>query len=95
MNIYDAFTHQLLTAPDLSAGYLVEGVIVTGYTNEVMSDTVTEYRPNGIRHRVPVTEPCQWYYPNPSTASEPAEKTIDEKISDAVTVAVALAQGGL
>ena len=90
MTIYNSATWEPIASPDLSAGYLVDGTIITGYTTEVMDNTVTAARPNGIKHRVPVTESCQWYYPNPN----PEEKTVDQKISDAVTAAVALAQGG-
>ena len=92
MVIYDAITRQPIESPDLEKGYLVAGTIVTGYTTEVFPYTVTDVRPNGIKHRVPVYEECQWYYPN--SDSVPEEKTIDQKISDAVTAAVALAQGG-
>lgn len=92
MAIYDAITREPVEFPDLKKGYLVDGTIITGYTTEVFPNTITEARPNGIKHRVPVYEECQWYYPN--SDSVPEEKTIDQKISDAVTAAVALAQGG-
>ena len=92
MNVYNANTGELLESPDLEAGYLVEGEKVTGYRMEVLDGTVTEERPEGLRREVPVTETCQWYYPDRDPA--PEEKTIDQKISDAVTAAVALAQGG-
>lgn len=96
MKIYNAVTREPIESPDLSAGYLVDGTIITGYTTEVMPRTITNSRPGGIKHRVPVTEPCQWYYPNPpEMGTGQPEKTVDQKISDAVTAAVALAQGGL
>lgn len=96
MAIYDANTGQLIESPDLSAGYLVDGTIATGYTTEVMGGTVTDDRPNGIRRRVPVTEPCQWYYLNgKEQETGTGEKTVDQKITDAVTAAVALAKGGI
>ena len=68
MKIYDENTRLEITAPDLSAGCLYNGVIVTGQTEpryEVMDGTVTADRPNGLRHLVPaqdITEPCQWYH---------------------------------
>lgn len=73
MAIYDASTRKPIESPDLSSGYLVEGIIVTGYTTEVFPNTITEARPNGIKHRVPVVEECQWFYPNqvPETPVEP------------------------
>ena len=96
MAIYDAITQQPIESPDLSAGYLVDGTIITGYTTEVMPGTITDSRPNGIRRRVPVTEPCQWYYLNEAEQETGTdEKTVDQKITDAVTAAVALAQGGM
>ena len=68
MKIYDETTREEITNPDLSAGYLYDGVIVTGQTEEliqVMEGTVTDDRPEGLRRLVPardITEPCQWYH---------------------------------
>lgn len=68
MKIYDEITREEITEPDLSAGYVYDGYIVTGHTEErieVMEGTVTEARPEGLKHRVPaqdITEPCQWYH---------------------------------
>lgn len=62
MKIYDELTHAELENPDLSAGRLYESVIVTGQSVEVMPGTVTEVRPQGLRHRVAVAEPCQYYH---------------------------------
>ena len=68
MKIYDEITREEITEPDLSAGYVYDGVIVTGRTEErieVMDGTVTASRPDGLRRRVPaqdITEPCLWYH---------------------------------
>lgn len=68
MQIYDEQTRQPIQSPDLSAGCLYDGVIVTGRTEahtEVMAGTVTEDRPAGLRRMVPaqdIAEPCQWYH---------------------------------
>lgn len=68
MKIYDEITLEEITAPDLSAGRLYEGEIITGHTEEyleVMDGTVTESRPDGLRRLVPamaITEPCQYYH---------------------------------
>lgn len=68
MAIYDELTKEPIENPDLEAGYVYDGNIVTGYTEgyyEVMDKTVTEKRPNGLRHWVapkPILEPCQWYH---------------------------------
>ena len=68
MKIYDEITREEITEPDLSAGSVYDGVIVTGHTEErieVMEGTVTEDRPEGLRRLIPaqdITEPCQWYH---------------------------------
>lgn len=68
MKIYDEITKYELTDPDLEAGYLYDGVIVTGRTEErieIMPGTVTDSRPEGLRRLIPaqdITEPCQWYH---------------------------------
>lgn len=68
MKIYDEITREELTDPDLSAGRLYCGEIVTGHTEEhleVMEGTVTEARPEGLRRLVPaadITEPCRFYH---------------------------------
>lgn len=68
MKIYDEITREELTDPDLSAGRLYDGEIVTGHTEEsleVMDGTVTEDRPEGLRRLVPaaeITEACRYYH---------------------------------
>lgn len=68
MKIYEESTRAEMTKPDLSAGYVYDGVIVTGRTEsetEVMPGTVTVERPEGLRRFMPaqdITEPCQWYH---------------------------------
>lgn len=68
MKIYDELTHEEIASPDLSAGYVYDGVLVTGRTEahtEVMAGTVTQTRPAGLRRMVParnITEPCQYYH---------------------------------
>lgn len=68
MKIYDETTKEEILVPDLALGYVYDGVIVTGRTEEryeVMEGTITEDRPEGLRRLIPaqdVTEPCQWYH---------------------------------
>ena len=68
MKIYDEITREEIQDPDLSVGYVYDGYIVTGRTEEryeVMEGTVTEDRPEGLRRLIPaqdITEPCQWYH---------------------------------
>lgn len=68
MKIYDELTQEEIFSPDLEAGFLYDGVIVTGRAEEhyeIMAGTVTEDRPAGLRRLVPaqdITEPCQWYH---------------------------------
>ena len=68
MKIYDEITKEEIQDPNLSAGYVYDGYIVTGRTEEryeVMGGTITEDRPEGLRILIPaqdITEPCQWYH---------------------------------
>lgn len=68
MKIYDEITRAEVTDPDLRAGYLYDGEMVTGHTEEhleVMDGTVTEARPEGLRRLVPaydIAEPCLFYH---------------------------------
>lgn len=68
MKIYDEITKEELKSPDLTVGCLYNGAIVTGRVEErieVIDGTVTEDRPEGLRHLVPaqdIVEPCQWYH---------------------------------
>ena len=71
--IYDAVTREPIESPDLEKGYLLDGTLITGYTTEVFPNTVTDARPNGIKHRVPVYERCQWYHLNPEEPETPVE----------------------
>lgn len=102
MKIYDEITREEITEPNLFSGYVYNGVIVMGRTEErieVMDGTVTESRPDGLRRLIPaqdITEPCQWYhtYTEEEIANSQQDKSVDQKISDAVTAAVTLAMGG-
>lgn len=68
MKIYDETTREEILVPDLALGYVYDGYIVTGRTEErieVTDGTVTEARPEGLRRLIPaqdITEPCQWYH---------------------------------
>lgn len=62
MKIYDELTGAEITNPDLSSGYVYDGIKVIGVEPEhyeVMDGT------NGLRKLVPaknITEPCQYYH---------------------------------
>ena len=68
MKVYDEETREEIAVPDLEAGYVYDGVIVTGKIEEhyeVMPETVTDKRPEGLRRLVPardITEPCKYYH---------------------------------
>ena len=85
MDIYDEITGQKITDPDLSAGYLYDGVIVTGRVEEhiqVMEGTVTADRPDGLRRLVPardITEPCRWYH---TYTEEDKQAAVSDKLSE-------------
>lgn len=85
MKIYDELTRAEITDPDLEAGYLYSGEIVTGQTEEhteVMEGTVTEERPDGLRRLVPaqeITEPCQWYR---TYTPEDKQSALNDKLAE-------------
>lgn len=89
MAIYDELTKEPIENPDLEAGYVYDGVIITGYTEgryEVMQETVTEKRPKGLRTWVPpepITEPCQWYhkYTEEELAQQQEDKDTQKRIA--------------
>lgn len=68
LKIYDETTGLEVTEPDLTAGCLYSEVRITGYEDaytEVVAQTVTAERPEGLRRTVParpITETCQWYH---------------------------------
>lgn len=67
MKIYDEETKQEIQNPDLSLGYLYEGIIVTGYTEahyEYLEGTEELNPPNGLTRYIesePVIEKCYYY----------------------------------
>ena len=89
MKIYDEITREEITDPNLSAGYVYDGVLVTGHTEErieVMEGTVTEDRPEGLRRLIPaqdITEPCQWYhaYTEEELAQQAQDRTTEERLA--------------
>ena len=89
MKIYDEITREEITDPDLSAGYVYDGFIVTGRTEEryeVMEGTITEDRPEGLRRLIPaqdITEPCQWYhtYTEEELEQKQGGETVDTDIN--------------
>lgn len=68
MTIYDEITKEPIVDPDLSAGYLYNGKIQTGMTEEkivVMDGTVNSRNPDGLKKRIPpqpIYENCQYYH---------------------------------
>lgn len=89
MKIYDEITREEILVPDLALGYVYDGVIVTGRTEEryeVMEGTVTEDRPEGLRRLIPaqdITEPCQWYhkYTEEELAQQGQNKDLEERLA--------------
>lgn len=95
MKTYNAITGEEIESPDLEAGYTYPGKRYIGTQKVVMQGSVERYPPDGLRHEEPVYEDCLFWQPNPTEPSEQQEPDIDTKISNAVTAAVALAQGGM
>lgn len=85
MKIYDETTKKEVTNPDLSAGYLYEGTIVTGHveeSKEVMSGTITDKYPMGWRQVIPahdILEKCMYYH---TYTESDKEQAISEKIEE-------------
>lgn len=84
MKIYDEITKEEILDPDLSAGYVYNGYIVTGHTEErieVMEGTVTEDRPEGLRRLIPekvLHEECLLYHAY--TVEDLAEKNAPSQL---------------
>lgn len=98
---FDDVTGLPVESPDLTAGIVYAGRRIVGYTEETkvpMNGTASPRNPMGLYKRVPpkpIYEDCQWYHRwTEEELAAQNQKTVDEKISDAVTAAVALAQGG-
>lgn len=78
MTIYHEFTGEVIADPDLSAGYLYDGTVVTGQR------TVKMEGESGLRMMEDVTEPCKVYHPYtggenvPSSGSSEDAATWDE-----------------
>lgn len=89
MTIYDESTNLPIEDPDLSAGFVYDGVRIIGYTDgyyKVMQGTVTEKRPKGLRTWIPpepITEPCQWYhkYTEEELAQQQEDKDTQKRIA--------------
>lgn len=90
MKIYDEITHKELTASDESKGYLYNGSIKTGQTEdtyEIMEGTKTEENPNGLRRLIPghdIYEDCQYYhtYSEEELAQKKAEAEAEQLAKD-------------
>lgn len=90
MKIYDEITHKELTAPDESKGYLYNGSIKTGQTEdtyEIMEGTKTEENPNGLRRLIPghdIYEDCKYYhtYSEEELAQKKAEAEAEQLAKD-------------
>lgn len=94
MKIIDEKTQKEITAPDLEAGYLYDGIIVIGQTKghyEVFEDTITKNRPKGLRHWIQpqnITEPCQWYHGYTAEEIEEEKALKNEELSAACEDAI-------
>lgn len=85
MKIYDEITHEEIQSPDLSAGYVYDGTIVTGTTEaryEVMEGTITEDRPDGLRKYIPsedIVEKCKYFH---AYSEEEKEEIKNQKVNE-------------
>lgn len=69
MTIYHEFTGEVIADPDLSAGYLYDGTVVTGQR------TVKMEGESGLRVMEDVTEPCMVYHPYTGNENVPNSST--------------------
>lgn len=90
MKIYDENTKKEIQNPDLTKGFLYEGIIVIGRTEPevvVMPGTVTEENPQGLRRIIPahdVYEDCQYYHAYTEEELAEREKPTAEQRLDAL-----------
>lgn len=104
MKIYDENTKKEIQNPDLTKGFLYEGIIVIGRTEPevvVMPGTVTEERPDGLREYIPaqdIVEECKFYHKYADGEGGDAvtwasmEAAISANASNVTDVQVALAE---
>ena len=94
MKIYDEITKQEITFPDLSKGFVYDGLIVNGRTEEryeVWPETITPDRPEGLGHIIPAqdtSEPCQWYHAYTEEDKQAALNAKIEELSAASSEAI-------
>lgn len=62
MKIYDDSTNLEIQDPDLSAGFIYEGYIVTGKETVIMEGSITDIVPDGLRTEKEIKEKCQYYH---------------------------------
>ena len=84
LKIYDEITHEEIRDPDLERGYLYDGRIQVGMTeesSEIMEGTISERNPEGLKRIIPakdIYEDCQYYH----KYTEEEKKTyLNEKLS--------------
>ena len=84
LKIYDEITHEKIQDPDLKKGYLYDGKIQVGMTeesSEIMEGTITERNPDGLRRfypSVPIYENCKFYH---KYTEEEKETYLNDKLS--------------
>lgn len=79
LKIYDEITKEEIQDPDLENGYLYNGQIQVGETEEtyeVMEGTISERNPEGLKRLVPampIYEDCQYYHKYTEEEKNPPE----------------------
>ena len=89
MSIYHEFTGEIVESPDLSAGYLYDGVVVTGQKAVTMSGE------GGLRMMEDVTEPCKVYHPYTGNENVPNGSTGSDAAATWAELAAAYNEGVL
>lgn len=87
MTIYDEITKEQIADPNLSTGYLYNGTIQTGTTEEkiiIMDGTINSKNVNGLRKKIeaqPIYEDCQYYHKYTEEEIETIRNNKIEKLS--------------
>lgn len=89
MTIYHDFTGEIVESPDLSAGYLYDGFVITGQRTVEMGGE------GGLRVLEDVTEPCKIYHPYTGGEEQSEVQGVIEQRLSAVEEGVAEAKEGL
>ena len=94
LKVYDENTFELIETPDLERGFLYDGSVVTGRTEdreEVMEGTIDESCPEGLKRFIPgedIVEKCKLYHTYTENDKEVELQKKETELSDACNLAI-------